>query len=249
MQGKIINITRFCTEDGPGIRTTVFLKGCPLRCIWCHNPESQQPDEEQYVISGETIGRTVSAAEVFDEIQRDRGFYETSDGGVTISGGEPLFQPHFTVELLRLCREAGIHTAIETCGYATEQVFEEVTGYCNLVLFDIKETQEKRHLEYTGVSLAPILSNLKRLDEREIPFLLRLPIVPGLNDREEHFLRVRELVGGLSHCRGTEIMPYHKLGEYKYRQLGREYLCRQIVEPSAEQVNEWKKLSEADKIQ
>ena len=241
MQGKIINVTRFCTDDGPGIRTTVFLKGCPLRCIWCHNPESQNTDEEQY-INGEIIGKTVSAQEVFNEIERDKAFYETSGGGVTVSGGEPLFQPKFTAEILRLCKEKGIHTAIETSGFANSDILISVLKYCDLVLFDIKETNEKKHLEYTGVPYDTIIKNLKIVNEMKIPVIIRLPIIPGLNDSKEHFLKVKELANELRFCRDIEIMPYHKLGEYKYQQLGREYLLGHIIEPTKSQVSAWEKL-------
>ena len=241
MQGKIINITRFCTHDGPGIRTTVFLKGCPLKCRWCHNPESQNAEEEQYK-NGEKIGQTVSAQEVFDEIKRDKTFYETSGGGVTISGGEPLFQPKFTAEILRLCRESGIHTAIETSGFSNADTFVSVLKHCDLVLFDIKETNEKNHFEYTGVSLKPILQSLKIANEMKIPFIIRLPIIPGINDRENHFLNVKKITEELPLCQDIEIMPYHKLGEYKYQQLGRAYFLGHITEPAKSQVREWEKL-------
>ncbi len=238
MQGTIINITRFCTDDGPGIRTTVFLKGCPLRCLWCHNPESQNPNEEYY-INGEKIGQTVSAQEVLGEIMRDKFFYETSGGGVTISGGEPMFQPEFTAEVLRHCKQNGIHTAVETSGFASPNVLTSVLKHCDLVLFDIKETDEKKHLEYTGVPLKVILQNLKTVNEMKIPFVVRLPIIPGFNDREKHFLKVKTIAEELQFCRGIQIMPYHKLGEYKYQQLGRNYLCQHITEPTKEQVREW----------
>ena len=243
LEGRIINITRFCTDDGPGIRTTVFLKGCPLRCIWCHNPESQNPNEEHY-INGEKIGKTISAQEIFDEIVRDKVFYETSGGGLTISGGEPLYQPAFTTEILRLCKENEIHTAIETSGYASESAIRKVLKYCDFVLFDIKETDEEKHLEYTGASLGVILQNLKTVNDSKVPFVIRLPIIPGINDRDEHFLKVREIAGELAFCRGVEIMPYHKLGEYKYQQLGREYLCSNIAEPMKDEVEKWKRLLE-----
>ncbi len=238
MQGRIINITRFCTDDGPGIRTTVFLKGCPLRCLWCHNPESQNTAEECY-LNGEKIGKTVSVQQVLDEIMRDKVFYETSGGGVTVSGGEPLFQPQFAAEILRRCKENGIHTAMETSGFATPNVFKDVTRYCDLVLFDIKETDEEKHWEYTGVSLAAILQNLALLNEMKTPFVIRLPIIPTFNDRKEHFLKVKAMAEKLPFCRGIEIMAYHKLGEYKYQQLGREYLCQHVDEPTKEQIKEW----------
>ena len=239
MQGKIINITRFCTDDGPGIRTTVFLKGCPLRCIWCHNPESQNPEEEAYD-TGEMAGKSITAEEVFRETVQDRVFYETSGGGITVSGGEPLFQPEFTAEILRLCRENGIHTAIETSGYAAGAALRPVLRFCDWVLFDIKETDEENHRKYTGVPLGPILDNLRLINESGIPFLIRLPIVPGFNDRKEHFARVRELAYTWKMCRGIEIMPYHRLGAYKYAKLGREYLCSSVEEPSEQQIQKWK---------
>jgi pyruvate formate lyase activating enzyme len=241
LDGKIINISRFCTDDGPGIRTTVFLKGCPLKCLWCHNPESQNPDEECY-LNGEKIGKTVSVQEIFDEIIKDKVFYETSGGGVTVSGGEPLFQSEFTAEILRLCKQNGIHTAVETSGFASESNLIKVLKYCDLVLFDIKETDNEKHLEYTGVSLDIILQNLKSVNDMKVPFVIRMPIIPGFNDRKEHFFKVKEIAKKLPFCRNLQIMPYHKLGEYKYQQLGKEYLCRNIVEPSKDDVEKWKSL-------
>jgi len=245
LQGEIINITRFCTDDGPGIRTTVFLKGCPLKCLWCHNPESQNSKKEQY-INGEIIGETISSQKVFSEIERDKVFYETSGGGVTISGGEPLFQPEFTAEILRFCKDNRIHTAIETSGFANSDVLISVLKYCDLVLFDIKETDAGKHLEYTGVPLNTILQNLKIVNKMKIPLIIRLPIIPGLNDRQEHFLMVKKLTKELPFCCNIEIMPYHKLGEYKYRQLGRSCPCRHITEPTKEKVREWESFFETN---
>ncbi len=238
MQGKIINITRFCTDDGPGIRTTVFLKGCPLKCIWCHNPESQSMEIETYN-TGEIIGKIVTAKDVFEDVRQDKIFFGTSGGGVTISGGEPLFQPEFTAEILRLCKDNGIHTAIETSGFAGRQALTTVLKHCDLVLFDIKETNAENHLKYTGVTPQPIIENLKYINQAEVPFIIRLPLIPGLNDRQEHMIKVKELVKNSEQCKGIEIMPYHTLGEYKYKQLDRPYLCSQIKEPSKQQLEEW----------
>jgi pyruvate formate lyase activating enzyme len=153
-----------------------------------------------------------------------------------------LYQPEFTAEILRLCKENGIHTAIETSGFATQEVFCKVVQHCDLVLFDIKETDENKHLEYTGVPLSPILKNLNILNEMQIPFILRFPVIPGLNDRESHFLETKNLSETLQFCRETEIMPYHKLGQYKYEKLGRDYLCNHIVEPDKEQIQHWERL-------
>lgn len=241
MNGTIINITRFCTDDGPGIRTTVFLKGCPLKCIWCHNPESQHGGIETYT-DGEPVGHTITAQEVVQEVVKDRVFYETSGGGVTISGGEPLYQPDFTQEMLRLCKQVGIHTAIETGGFASFDALQKVLPYCDYVLFDIKETNYVNHKKYTGVSPKPIMDNLRMIGERNIPFLIRMPIVPGYNDRAEHILQVKELSRQFGSCRGVQIMPYHKLGAYKYEKLGRAYPCKAVSEPTKEQIAAWQKL-------
>ena len=286
MEGNIIKISRFCTDDGPGIRSVVFVKGCPLKCIWCHNPESQNKsaeimyDSQKCVnckacygacLSGchtfdenvhtfhsdkcdacgkcgavcttgaiELVGKKISAEEILEEIEKDTVFYQTSNGGVTVSGGEPLYQPEFVCELLKQCKEKGIHTAIETSGFASESTLKKVLQYCDLVLFDIKETDEEAHKKFTGVSLEPILKNLGIINEMGIPFIIRLPIVPGLNDREQHFYNVKSIAENMQFCKGVEVMPYHILGVYKYKLLQKEYLCHGISEPDNETVNRWK---------
>jgi len=287
---NIINIARFCTEDGPGIRTTVFLKGCPLRCAWCHNPESQSPQQEvlynpqacrhcggcaavcpagahrmrdglhcfdRALCTGcgactevcptgavEHSGKWLSTAEVFREAQKDAVFYRTSGGGITVSGGEPLSRPAFTAEFLQLCTNAGFHTALETSGFAGEAALAQVLPHCDLVLFDIKETDPNRHLAFTEVPLQPILDNLRRIDAAGIPTRLRLPVIPGWNDREEHFRAARALAGTLLHCTGLEVMPYHQIGAYKYALLQRPYRCAAVEAPSPSTVAHWRSLVE-----
>ncbi len=287
MNGTILNIQRFCTDDGPGIRTTVFLKGCPLHCVWCHNPESQAKrceimfDTQKCIECGSCsavcsqkchsfdanhtfkrdtcigcgacaeacptkaltlYGKRISVCEAYNEVKRDKVFYKTSGGGVTISGGEPLFQPDFTAELLKMCKENGIHTAIETSGFADEKSLFSVIEHCDLVLFDIKETDEELHKRYTGVPLKPILKNLQLINERGIPFIVRAPIIPSLNDRESHFSALKGIRASMSFCQGIQIMPYHKIGSYKYELLNREYGCDGVMEPSKETMEHWNKL-------
>jgi len=285
--GTAFNIQRFCTDDGPGIRTTIFLKGCPLRCVWCHNPESQAKRREitydaskcigcgrcasvcpqschsisdihfferhDCIACGacakvcptkavELLGKEISVSEAFEEVKRDKIFYDTSGGGVTVSGGEPLFQPEFTAELLKACRENGIHTAIETSGFSDKRALYSVLEYCDLVLFDIKETDEERHKQYTGVALKPILENLTRVNKMKIPFIIRAPIIPHLNNREAHFEALKAMRASMEFCQGVQIMPYHKTGEYKYGLLGRDYACLGIKEPQSETVASWREL-------
>ena len=288
--GAVFNIQRFSTEDGPGIRTTVFMKGCPLRCIWCHNPESQSTkaellldkercigcggcaavcergahifegghriDRTACVATGKCVevcpsdalrlyGKRMSVDEALGEVMRDKIFYETSGGGVTLSGGEPLFQPEFASELLKGAKESGIHTAIETSGFAAKEVLLSVIGHTDLVLFDVKETDPERHKRYTGVPIEPILSNLRLIDEVGVPFVIRAPIIPSLSDREEHFKALSELCRSMKHCIGVEVMPYHNIGVHKYEMMDKEYLCGEIKVPERETVERWRRLVEA----
>jgi pyruvate formate lyase activating enzyme len=177
--------------------------------------------------------------EILREVERDRVFYETSGGGVTVTGGEPLFQPDFTREILRASRERRIHTALETCGFADRNTFTSVLEYCDFVLLDIKETDGELHRRYTGVPLLPILENLDVLGKARIPFVIRAPIIPGLNDRASHFEALKHLGSRYGSCLGIQIMPYHRTGEYKYGLLGREYTLSGTASPSKDEVGLW----------
>ena len=262
VKGTIFNIQRFCVNDGPGIRTTVFLKGCPLSCVWCHNPESQRfepeilfykdkctgcgrckcvtaADRDFVCFNGakEICGKTVSANEVTAEVLKDKPFYKNSGGGVTLSGGEPLAQYDFSLELLKKAKENGIHTAIETCGYAEKSKILEIAKYVDLFLFDCKETDPELHKKYTGVDNKIILDNLKALSNAGSKIILRCPIIPGFNDRAEHFKGISETAEKFIGIEHIEIEPFHPLGESKYSALGRG--VADIPVPSGKTVDKW----------
>lgn len=276
VQGNIFDIQRFCVHDGPGIRTTVFVKGCPLRCLWCHNPESQKSavniafyahkclycgacadackqgrhrfdltrntengspvhvyDRDGCLACGECaaacpasaiekIGRRVSADEVMDEVLRDKAFYKNSGGGLTVSGGEPLAQPDFTAALLEKAKAEGIHTCVETCGYCPGEVIKRIAPLVDLFLFDIKETDDALHKEFTGVPFTPIRENLLLIDAMGAGTVLRCPIVPGKNLRDEHLRAIGTLARELKGVKDVEVMAYHTLGNGKYDALEME---------------------------
>lgn len=265
MEGTIFDIQRFCVHDGPGIRTTVFFKGCPLKCIWCHNPESQKkkPEiayypqkcifckacgavcpqnchaftEEQHTFDRhhcvhcgkctaacsagalESIGRTETADAVLQEVLRDKAFYKNSDGGLTVSGGEPLMQGAFLIELLKGAKAAGLHTCIETCGFASKEILREVAQYTDLFLFDVKETDDARHKQLTGVPFAPIRKNLNYLNALGAKIILRCPLVPEINVRDAHLQEIARIAAELDQLLEVNVMAYHRLGDGKYDAL------------------------------
>lgn len=267
MSGVVFDIQRFSVDDGPGVRTTVFFKGCPLRCKWCHNPESQSKercvayydhkclhcgrcaqlcechsvkdgkhtlDRSHCIRCGkcvlscpnvalELLGEEMTAEQVLAEVCKDEVFYRNSGGGVTFSGGEPLMQSEFLMELLQLSKQRGLHTCIETCGFASPSVLRRVAPLVDLFLFDLKETDEESHLRLTGVPLEPILSNLKLLHELGAPVILRCPIIPTINDRQEHLDAIAAIASGMENVLSVEVMAYHTLGISKYRALDMDY--------------------------
>lgn len=266
VRGRIFDVQRFSIHDGPGIRTTVFMKGCPLRCPWCHNPESVFAESllsflaercvgcgycfracrhgahqmvegvhrldrmrchvcgncarECYAGAVELAGREATVAEVLDEVLCDRPFYETSGGGMTLSGGEPLQQIEFASALLRAAKGQGLHTCVETCGYAEFDCFEQIFHCTDLFLYDIKETDDVRHREQTGASNELILDNLRALHDRGANVHVRAPLIPGVNQRPDHLEALARIAASLPNLLGVEIMPYHRLGSGKRQRFG-----------------------------
>lgn len=284
-KGMIFNIQKFSLNDGPGIRTTVFMKGCMLNCLWCHNPESKLAKKQlmlhlehcigcgecvsvcpmgihsfsedgehliyrenctacgncENVCTGalELVGKEMSVEEILEEVLKDAMFFENSGGGLTLSGGEPLMQPEFTLCLLKAAKEKGLHTCIETCGYAKWEQIEVLLPYVDIFLWDFKESDALRHKEYVGVSNKQILDNLRRLNDSGANIILRCPIIPGFNDRKEHLFAIASLAEELCGVQRIDIEPYHPLGRAKSESLGEKYGLEQLSFPTEEVVKSW----------
>jgi len=221
--GVVTDIQRFSLHDGPGIRTTVFMKGCPLRCTWCHNPEGLAAAPELIFYPGrppELVGRLITADEVVAEVLEDRIFYEP-EGGVTLSGGEPLQQGPFALDILQGCKQEGIHTAIETSLCYDWSRLEAILDWVDLIVFDLKLADEKTHRRYTGVSNSALWSNLSRLNATGKTLIARTPLIAGVNDTAEEMERITAKLSKLRKLLYYELLPYHPLGTGKYAALGR----------------------------
>jgi len=278
--GEIFDIKKYAIHDGPGIRTTVFFKGCPLSCWWCHNPESlgtatqrlyrgercigcqeclaacsngairQFEDQLQWIAADcrycricakvcpaeavEFIGQTMTVDEVVAEIAKDTLFYDQSGGGVTISGGEPLMQPSFLIQLLDACGEQGLHRTVDTSGQADTQTLLETALRTDLFLYDLKHMDPEKHYHYTGVSNDMILTNLKQLSRQGARIIIRLPVIPGINADEENIERTGALAATLPGVIGISILPYHCAAEAKYRNLDLKNKAFDIQRPTAD---------------
>lgn len=226
----IFDIKRFAVHDGPGVRTTVFFKGCPLKCSWCHNPESISrniecmPRERRVgdvvIADCEQVGYDISADELFKEILRDRVFMEESGGGVTFSGGEPLMQPEFLHHILKKCHDTGLHTVVDTSGYASTSVFERIAPCTDLFLFDLKLFDDNQHQRYTGVSSSIILKNLEWLLTNNYSVRVRIPIVPDVTATHDNLRRIAGYLSGLGFPFGkVDLLPFHTTAGHKYERL------------------------------
>lgn len=217
--GVVFDIKRGSVKDGPGLRTSVFLKGCPLRCAWCHNPESQSAAPQKAVTTDEVCGRETSVDEVMAEVLADRPFYG-AEGGMTLTGGEPTLQADFAVALADAARAAGVRVALDTCGEALWATFERLLPRVDLFLYDLKCLDAARHRELTGADNGRILDNLRRLDAAGARLWIRCPLVPGLNDSDADLAALRAFVATLRHVEKVEACPYHALGLEKYAKFG-----------------------------
>ena len=267
-QGTVFDIQHFCVDDGPGIRTAVFLKGCPLRCAWCHNAEGLSAQPQLYYIAGHCTGcgrceetcaqgahritpeghsldRALCTAcgacakncpngalrlagcrmtveEVLTDVAKDIPFYRNSDGGMTLSGGEPLAQGNFSFALAQEAKQRGIHVCVETCGHGDPAVLQALAQHTDLFLFDYKHSDSQAHKAYTGVDNALILANLQRLARWGKNVILRCPIIPGVNDTEAHYTAIAQLAAGMGNITEIHLMPYHPYGLSKFTAVGRQ---------------------------
>ena len=283
-KGYVYNIQRYCIDDGPGIRTTVFLKGCPLQCLWCANPESQKMlpevgyrasickkcgkcvaactknaitfEDEEIKIDrrlcdncGDCVeactygardfyGKAMTVGDVFKQVERDLQYYISSNGGVTVSGGEPLMQADFTRALLKKCQIEGIHTCIETCGMATEAKLNKVLPFVSLFLYDLKHMDSLTHKKLTGSPNESILRNLKLVADNGAALIIRIPLIPTCNDSTENLTAIADIVASLNRSVGVEVMPYHNYGVNKYEMLDRPYHLKDLERPSEEKLSE-----------
>lgn len=229
-RGRIFDIQRYSIHDGPGIRTIVFLKGCPLRCRWCCNPEGQHHDIENMTVNGKpkVMGEDITVEELLPRLITDEFYYRRSGGGITLSGGECLMQPDFAAALLHGCHDLGYNTAIETTGFQKWENIEKVLSYLDYVLMDIKHMDSAKHKEYTGVPNELIHENARRFAESDVDLTIRVPVIPTFNNSPEEIRDIAEFASSLPGVKHLHLLPYHRLGQGKYEGLGREYTMRDI---------------------
>ena len=290
LKGLIFDIQHFSIQDGPGIRTTVFFKGCLLDCLWCHNPESISfhpeiafyrefcidcqcclhvcPQNCHQIANGGRLfrrelcngcglcadeccsgalvlkGTEYTVSDVLKEVEKDRPFYERSDGGVTLSGGEPLAQAQFSREILKQLKHRGIHTVVDTSGYVSWKVLEDILQWTDLFLYDIKCYDGELHRRLTGVDNKKIKSNLKRLLKRGTPLIIRIPLIPGCNDRPSEMERIAGMIREMNATPTVHILPYHEFAEQKYGRIGKEYRLKGLSPPTSDRLRQFGRIFE-----
>ncbi len=285
MHNQIFEIQTFSLHDGPGIRTTVFFKGCPLRCKWCSNPEGLEirptlsyqikkctqclacsnvcPSGALSAENGKLIvqhdkctacglcleicptqalklyGYPAEAEDIIVRVKKDKAYFDKSGGGITLSGGEVMMQPQFTLQLLQLAKQEKIHTCIETCGYGKQEDYKKILPFVDLFLFDYKLSNEAAHVAYTGKSNQKILENLDFICKNGAKVCLRLPIIPEINDNTAHFKAIVEVSQKYEAIKSVELMPYHNWGQHKYEEIGLTTPDIKIESASAELAEGW----------
>lgn len=251
MKALLFDIKRYAIHDGPGIRLTFFLKGCPLSCHWCHNPEGISPEIQTYTrvdrigereFPVETVaGRYLEMDALLKEVEKERIFMEESGGGVTFSGGEPLMQPAFLLEALEVLGDKGIHTVVDTSGFAKAELMEKVGRKASLMLFDLKMLDPRKHTHYCGQSNTDILRNLEALLEAGRKIWLRIPLIPGVNDSAEELHLLYEYLKkqNTASVEQIHLLPYHSTGASKYARFGMPYTLEEIPDADPEIIAEW----------
>ena len=240
VKGRIFDIQRYSIHDGGGIRTIVFLKGCPLRCKWCCNPEGQHYNVEKMTLGGKEkiVGQDVTVGEIIDIVERDRIYYRRSGGGLTLSGGESLTQPDFAVALLKTAKERGINTAMESTGFADFSVISRYLPYLDLYLMDIKHMNSAKHKEFTSQPNELILENAKKITDAGTRLIVRTPVIPTFNATKDEIGEIAKFASSLKGVTQMHILPYHRIGTDKYKGLNRDYSLTGIEPPSKELMNE-----------
>lgn len=247
MRGIVFNIKRFAIHDGPGIRTSIFLKGCPLSCWWCHNPESCKAGIQDLIFEfkgSKVLGWETTPQQLLEEVEKDRVFFDESNGGVTFTGGEPLMQADFVIEVAELFKRNELHLALDTTGYAKQEKFEKVADQMDLILFDLKHMNDAKHFEYTGVGNQLIMKNLEYLIANKREIHIRFPMMPGLNDDQHNLDEMLEYLNSKNHFKRIHLLPYHKIAAGKYEKLGMVNKMNGVEEPSEQRVQEVKKYLE-----
>lgn len=232
IKGRVHSFETFGTVDGPGIRFIVFLKGCPLRCKYCHNRDAWSSEG----------AKLYTAEEIVSEVKKYRNFIDSSGGGITVSGGEPLIQPEFVGELFKKCREQGIHTAVDTSGYVNLEDVKEVLEYTDLVLLDLKQANEEKHRELTGVENGRIRQFTQYLADINKPVWIRYVLVPGYTDAEEDLMAAYNYLRNFKNIEKIEVLPYHTMGKEKWEKLCLDYPLEGVPTPTKEEVEKAKNI-------